>query len=134
MLLLLPVLSRSNSRIFQPCFFLHAISFWMCLVFAALPETFGDYWDGWDSFGQYVEHMRKAGSWGNHLTLMAAAHVLMRPIHVLTDSVHDVTGAHTISQPTMILSEFWGQPIMILHFGELHYDATEKIVKPDPEQ
>ena len=40
----------------------------------------------------------------------------LRLIHVLTDSVHDVTGAHIISPPAMISSEFWGQPITILHF------------------
>lgn len=34
----------------------------------------------------YLNHIEKDGSWGDSLTLLALAHVLRRPIKVLTDS------------------------------------------------
>lgn len=96
----------------------------ICSYIAHLPEVFGDHWDGWDNFEDYVSYMRANGSWGDHLTLLAAAHLLLRPIHVITDSTHHENAIHIVEPPDMISSELYGEPIVLIHFGENHYDAT----------
>jgi hypothetical protein len=96
----------------------------VCHYIATLPEVFGDYWDGWDNFEDYLEHMQEDGSWGDHLTLMAAAHILLRPIHVITDSTHESHATMVVEPPEMISQDVWGEPITLIHYGENHYEAT----------
>ena len=96
----------------------------VCNYISTLPEFFGDYWDGWDNFEDYVKHMRENAAWGDHLTLMAAAHILLRPIHVITDSTHDSHAILVVEPPEMISQDVWGEPITLIHYGENHYEAT----------
>ena len=91
-----------------------------------LPEVFGEYWDGWDNFEAYVAHIRQDTSWGDQLTLMAAAHLLMRPISVITDSLHEASGLIQVEPPEIISREVWGEPIVLIHHAEFHYEATAK--------
>ena len=75
-------------------------------------------------FGNYFNRMRQARvQWGDHLTLIALAEILKRPIQLVTASagpqyVEDITPPPSIPQ-----SE-WGQTIVLAYFGELHYEGT----------
>lgn len=37
----------------------------------------------------YCSNPAKAGTWGDELSLLGAAHLLRRPIHVVTDTISD---------------------------------------------
>jgi hypothetical protein len=96
----------------------------ICNYLALFPDTFGSFLAGrFENFQEYLAHMRKDGSWGDHLTLTVAATLLLRPIWVITDTTQDnylvqVDPIGTISQ------EEWEPPLLLIHYGELHYDAT----------
>ena len=67
--------------------------------------------------------MRQAGNWGDHLTLTCMAHLLNRPIKVITDSSH-AAYVNEVTPPDVVARETWGEPISIAHYGENHYEAT----------
>ena len=88
-------------------------------------RIFGDFMEGFDDFEAYVRNMRQDGSWGDHLTLVAAAHLMMRPIRVITDTTHEESCVIQINPPEMVSDEAWGPPLVIIHYGEHHYEGTE---------
>ena len=85
-----------------------------CNYLSKFLELFAIFQDGFDHFNNYLAYMRKPGSWGDHLTLMAIAHLMMRPIRVITDgiSLPDV-----INPPDFIAREIWGPELIIAHQG-----------------
>eukprot|EP00973_Karenia_brevis_P049055 6804372-Karenia_brevis.AAC.1 len=64
----------------------------------SFPSFFGDSFGGFDQYGEYLQGMRE-GAWGDHFTLVAAAHLLLRPIIVTTDALSDASATMTISPP-----------------------------------
>ena len=95
------------------------------------PQVFGEFFDGeFDSFADYLSYMRRPGSWGDHLCIQAAAHILLTPIHIITDGPSDAGEMIVIEPPPCISHEVWQDPIFIAHHSELHYEATMLLLPP----
>ena len=88
------------------------------------PTLFGQAWDGFPDFDSYLRHMANDGSWGDHLCMTAAAHLLWRPIRIITDSTHEESGLIEVAPPLLISPNTWGPPLYLVHYGERHYEAT----------
>ena len=84
--------------------------------------SFGD--GGFKSFDASVQYIRTPGKWGDHLTLVAAAQVLMAPIRVITDSVSEDGALLVINPPHWIAQELWKDPITLAFYSERHYEST----------
>ena len=97
----------------------------VCDYLEALPATFQEIFKDFAQFTAYVQRMRKSCTWGDHLTLLAMAHLLLRPICVITDSTHEEVSVMEILPPETIAQAAWGEPIWIVLYGEKHYEATE---------
>ena len=88
------------------------------------PQLFGEAWNGFPDFEAYLAYMGQDGSWGDHLCVVAAAHLLWRPIVVITDSSHESSALIRVTPPSAISEDTWEPPIYVVHYGEMHYEAT----------
>ena len=98
----------------------------ICNHLADLPELFSGFVA--EQFEEYVAYMRLAGSWGDHLCLVAAAHLLHRPIHVVSDHSLEEKCEIVITPPETIAREAWGEPVVVAHHTERHYETTVAII------
>ena len=58
----------------------------ICDYLIAMEEIFAPHFDSrWPTYAAYVQNMRQDGSWGDDLTLTAAAHLLLKPIRIVSD-------------------------------------------------
>ena len=99
---------------------------------ATFPQAFDGFWDGFGDFNEYLAYMRRQGSWGDHLTLTAVAHLTMRPIHVVTDRFAEESATMIVTPPDTIDPAAWGAPIYLAHHGELHYEGTQVLAALPP--
>ena len=79
----------------------------------------------------YCDNLLKDGVWGDDLTLLAGAHILRRPIVIITDSASD-NYAREICPPHIIDRSLWGQNIFVTCNLDRHFDATETVLGGDP--
>ena len=82
-------------------------------------DRFRSFVDGcWET---YVNNVAQSGFWGDHITLVAAAEILGRPI-----SLHStLPGAGPVLIATT--QEHQGQlPIVLVHHHEVHYQAVQE--------
>ena len=86
------------------------------------PELFAGFAAGFRNFNAYLNYMSQEGKWGDELTLLAISHLTLRPIHVLTDN--SMQPVIVRKPPDFISSDSWGFAIVVLHQGEIHYEAT----------
>ena len=75
----------------------------------------------------YLLHLSRPGSWGGDLCLIAMCHLLLRPIHVVTDHIDEKQAILILEPPAQITREAWGDPIWSTYLGWKHYEATEEI-------
>ena len=71
----------------------------------------------------YMDYMRGPYGWGDDCTLSAMAHILCRPIHVVT-TTRMASYVRQIEPPSTVASCEWGPPIVLALYGERHYEAT----------
>eukprot|EP00959_Pyramimonas_sp_CCMP1952_P016739 354857-Pyramimonas_sp.AAC.1 len=69
----------------------------------------------------YISRMRKPGSWGDHLTLTAIAHLTLRPVRVISDAS---VLPPVINSPEFITDILWKPEVVVVHHGEFHFEAT----------
>ena len=75
------------------------------------------------NYTSYVERVAKDGSWGNDITLQAAAALFFwRPIHVV--GADGAEGHREFLPPGSISKELWGQPIYVAYVNFKHFEAT----------
>ena len=74
----------------------------------------------------YLQHISKDGSWGDPLTLLAMAHILRRPIVVITDSVDNAQYTSTVEPPDVLHPDTWGSPIHVTLRMDRHFDAVQE--------
>ena len=74
------------------------------------------------NYTEYLSHMRKPGSWGDVLTLTAISHLTLRPIRVVPDD--PALPELFVTPPNFIAESTWGPEILLVHYGEIHYEAT----------
>ena len=79
----------------------------------------------------YCDNLLKDGVWGDDLTLLASAHILRRPIVIITDSASD-NYAREICPPQIIDKSCWGQNIFVTCNLDRHFDSTEEVLGGDP--
>ena len=94
------------------------------------PELFGNFIDDFPNFKEYLQYMRKQGSWGDHLTLTALSHLMLRPIIVLTDNAEKPE--LLIEPPEFISPTVRGPPLYLIHRAEIHYEGTCPIQSGPP--
>ena len=56
--------------------------------------------------------------------MTAAASLLLPPIWVISDTVHENNYLTKIEPVGSISKEEWEEPIILVHYGEKHYDGT----------
>ena len=79
---------------------------------------------GSEAFDLHVERMRRSGTWGTTYEITAASHLLLRPIHLITDTELDAH-AVTVVEPLQIISpSAWGETVYLAHFLNWHYEGT----------
>ncbi|CAK0846631.1 unnamed protein product [Prorocentrum cordatum] len=84
-------------------------------------------------YDAYVADMRKDGTWGDELTLTALAHLLMRPIFVISDTTDPAYVLEALP-PAAVSRRAWGPEIWVVHQGERHYEATAPAPAPASEE
>ena len=77
----------------------------------------------------YLNFMSMDGSWGDHLTLVAASHLLMTPLRVVTDSASPDPAAYIVevTPPDIIAEDAWGAPIYLVNYMDKHFESTHPI-------
>ena len=95
---------------------------------AACPELFADSVHDVRNFREYLGRVRRdadrdGGAWGDHLTLAALAHLLLRPIVCITDDPNHAT-MPPVNPPEFVSTAVWGDTLYLVHYGENHYEAT----------
>lgn len=54
----------------------------------------------------------------------------MRPIHVVSVNANEANAIHVIEPPPMSARSCWGPPLIIAHYGEVHYETAEVVAPP----
>ena len=80
--------------------------------------------DGDAGLERYVAHMRDDGVWATAIEVSAAAHALMRPLHLITEHPDTDAAATIVEPPDMIYPSAWGPPLYLAHFLEWHFEGT----------
>ena len=75
----------------------------------------------------YCQQMAEDGTWGDELTLLGAAHLLRRPILLVTDSSDNKAYCREINPPNIIAKSLWGPALKLACFLDRHFDATEPL-------
>ena len=98
----------------------------ICDYLIAMEEIFAPHFDSrWPTYAAYVQNMRQDGSWGDDLTLTAAAHLLLKPIRIVSDL--DIEEFRELHPPSSISPECWGPCITLAYLQFSHYEATEQV-------
>jgi len=72
----------------------------------------------------HVRQMRVAGTWATAFEVTAASHLLLRPIHLITDELREDASTTRIEPPCCIAAEAWGPTVYLAHFLQLHFEGT----------
>ena len=75
----------------------------------------------------YCQNLEKDGTWGDELSLLGAAHLLRRPVVLVTDSSDNEAYCRDINPPNIIAKSLWGPPIWLACCLDRHFDATEPV-------
>ena len=71
--------------------------------------------------------MRNEGVWATALEIYAASHLLLRPIHLVTDHVDNAHATTVVEPPSMLSASAWGATIYLAHFLEWHFEGTTAV-------
>ena len=71
--------------------------------------------------------MSRPSTWGDELTLQAAACLLLTPVRVLSDS--EVESERRFTPPPTIAPQGWGKEIVICHVGNNQFEATAPLAE-----
>ena len=95
--------------------------------------THADWFDGFTygsgSFMDHIADLRRQNVWGDHLCVVAAATILMRPIHVVGDGRVEATSTAVIEPAPWIAQSAWGPSLIIAHYAERHYERTAPLAE-----
>eukprot|EP00435_Cladocopium_sp_Y103_P058513 s1421_g20.t1 len=58
---------------------------------------------------------------------LAMSHLLLRPIHVVTDRPGSDEALLVVEPPHQINQEAWGPPVIVAYTGWKHYEGTEQV-------
>ena len=86
---------------------------------------------GEEALRRHIDKMRRPGIWATTLEVTAASHLLLRPIHLITDEPVEAYGITKIEPPACIAAESWGPTIYLAHFLQLHFEGTRHVLPPD---
>ena len=82
------------------------------------------------SFAVYCDTMGLPATWWDELTLAAMAHLLLRPIEVVSDC--ELEPRRLFEPPRIICEECWGPKTTICHTGQNHFEATAPLIVDEP--
>ena len=90
------------------------------------------------SFEAYLQNMSRPSTWGDELTLQAAACLLLTCIRVLSD--YTKVNQNVVSLHPLLLPKKFGEKNVTCHIGNNHFEATaplaegQKDVKVEPKR
>ena len=84
--------------------------------------------DGHAGLLRHVNIMRKSGTWGTAYEVTALSHLLLRPIHLITDTALDAESTTIVKPPDCIAQEAWETTLYLGHFLAWHFEGTAVIV------
>lgn len=68
--------------------------------------------------------MRSDGEWATALEITAVSHLLLRPIHLITDHQDSDCSTTVVEPPQFISLSAWGPTIYLIHFLQWHFEGT----------
>ena len=87
----------------------------VCRYLATFPELFASWFDTyWGTFDEYIRHLRRDGSYADDLCCVAASHLLLRPLRVITDIAGQ--GVIEFFPPNSIAPTAWGPPLVLAYY------------------
>ena len=107
----------------------------ICDTILDMRAHFAPFQAQFEDLDEYVAYMRRPGSYGDHLTLQAAAFYLRRRVMIVSDHFYDQHSVSVVEPALLVAREVWGETIVVAHYRDGpsmggHYEATE-FVGPD---
>ena len=86
--------------------------------------------NGEEGLRQHVERMARCGVWATGYEVTAAAMMLNRPIHLITDAAEEF-GSTLIAQPRdCVHASTWGTTVYLGHYLDWHFEGTAMVEMP----
>ena len=97
----------------------------VCSYLKTFKQQFSQWFDDhFATFEEYVAHLSRPSSYADDLCCMAAAHLLLRPLKVVTD-LDDPNPVFTYEPPNAVSSEAWGPEVVLGYYLKgRHYEGT----------
>ena len=100
-----------------------------CGLFAQIriwvPPWFDTHFQSYDAD---LAAMSRESTYGDDLCVQAAAHLMMRPIHVISDISDEAYSETIFSPPRSIAEAAWGFPVVVACYVKgRHYEATASL-------
>ena len=73
---------------------------------------------------RHLALMRKPKTWATAFEVTAVSHMLMRPIHLITDSAQGEDSTIVFEPPPFIAPSAWGPTVYLAHYLEWHFEGT----------
>ena len=98
-------------------------------IVAYLPKFASEFKHWFDnhfqSYEAYLAHMARESTYGEDWCVQAAAHLMMRPVHVLSDMEDHAYSESVFTPPASIAEAAWGSPVVVVCYVKgRHYEAT----------
>ena len=71
--------------------------------------------------------MRDPSTWATEFEVMATSHLLLRPIHAITDAAEDHGCVMQFAPPEHISQDAWGGTLYLAHFLDWHFEGTAQV-------
>eukprot|EP00974_Lingulodinium_polyedra_P001675 158351-Lingulodinium_polyedra.AAC.1 len=72
----------------------------------------------------HISKMRNEGTWATSLEITAASHLLLRPIHLITDADKDEESTTILEPPEIFAQSAWAPTVYLAHFLQWHFEGT----------
>ena len=97
----------------------------ICTYLRTFPNVFAQWRDTYfKSYEDYVLNLERDGVYADDLCCMAASHLLLRPLRIISDCSGDYT--FDFEPPETIDRSAWGHPVVLAFYLKgRHYEATQ---------
>ena len=110
------------------CFMFHInIYIYIYTCVRTFPNVFAQWRDTYfKSYEDYVLNLERDGVYADDLCCMAASHLLLRPLRIISDCSGDYT--FDFEPPETIDRSAWGHPVVLaIYLKGRHYEATQPL-------
>ena len=77
-----------------------------------------------EAYDLHVQRMRDPSTWATEFEVMATSHLLLRPIHAITDAAEDHGCVMQFAPLEHISQDAWDGTLYLAHFLDWHFEGT----------